>query len=286
MLLNTIIKRQIHPGIETCYNLSCKGNIKHDILNEKRKKLLLLCLLSNMVYYKNKEFEAKIKEIFTEYSYILQDYIFNEENSCLYEIQNLVYGVFYIDNNVIISFKGSNTVNDFLVDIDFVPMSFTCDYDEDGDTKIDYSIKIPGKVHKGAYNLLFGESRYKQILDKINEYKPTSKIYIVGHSLGGMLGTLFYSFLTEYYTQKKIKRPTRLVTFGCPKVGNKEFAKSIDSVRVVNNNDIVCQVPLKLFFGFDNPNQYVKIGQQSISLFKSSLKDHHINEYTNSIIQG
>lgn len=286
MLLNAIVKKQIYPDIETCYSLTCKGMLKRDILTIKRKKLLLLCLLSNIVYYKKKEFETKTKEIFTEYSYILEDYILNEENCSLYEIEHLVYGVFYIDNNVIISFKGSNTVNDFLVDIDFVPMSFTCDYDEDGDTKIDYSIEIPGKVHKGAYNLLFKSDKYKQILDKINEYKPTSKIYIVGHSLGGMLGTLFYSFLTEYYTQKKIKRPTRLVTFGCPKVGNKEFSKSIDSVRIVNNNDIVCQVPLKLFFGFEHPNQYVKVGSDYISLFKSNINDHHIDNYVKSIVEG
>jgi predicted lipase len=164
-------------------------------------------------------------------------------------------------------------------------MQFTCDYDEHGDSKIDYIIKTPGKVHKGAYNLLFKNDKYKQILDKINEYKPKCKIYIVGHSLGGMLATLFYSFLLEYYKQKGVTRPSRLVTFGCPKVGNSEFTRSIDSVRVVNDNDIVCHVPLKLFFGYNHPNRYVKIGQQSTNVFRSNITDHHIDNYVKSIIE-
>jgi predicted lipase len=286
MIINSILlKKQIQPDINTCYNLTCDGILKGCLLKENRKKLLLLCLLSNIVYYKQEEFALKTKKIFTEYAYTVSNHTFTDENSGLYKIEDLVYGVFYIDNNIIVSFKGSSSVNDFLVDIDFIPMQFACDYDEDGDSKTDYTIKIPGKVHKGAYNLLFKNDKYKQILDKIKEYKPTSKIYIVGHSLGGMLATLFCSFLLEYYKQKGVTRPSRLVTFGCPKIGDSEFAKGIDSIRVVNDNDIIPKVPLKLFFGYNHPNKYVKIGQQSSSIFKSNITDHHIDNYVKSIIE-
>mmetsp|Transcript_3399 Transcript_3399/g.526 ORF Transcript_3399/g.526 Transcript_3399/m.526 type:complete len:145 (-) Transcript_3399:143-577(-) len=72
----------------------------------------------------------------------------------------------------------------------------------------------------------------------------TAKIVISGHSLGGAVATIFAAHLL------KLGYPvTELVTFGSPRVGNKEFAMYVSSripkaIRIVHNRDPVPCVPL------------------------------------------
>lgn len=93
-----------------------------------------------------------------------------------------------------------------------------------------------GKVHKG----------FKGELDKLwpeiqKDLPPNSHLplFITGHSLGAAMATL----ATSRLGYAKVKA---LITFGSPRVGNKEFVRNltVDHFRVVNNNDAVTKVPL------------------------------------------
>lgn len=96
-----------------------------------------------------------------------------------------------------------------------------------------------GLVHTG----------FKDEVDKLwNDIVPhhakhsEKKFYVTGHSLGAAMATLATSRFEEFCTV------TQLTTFGSPRVGTRKFVKNIETphYRFVNNNDIVCRVPLAL----------------------------------------
>jgi triacylglycerol lipase len=70
-------------------------------------------------------------------------------------------------------------------------------------------------------------------------------VYVTGHSLGAAMATIAASRM-----QTKVKA---LITFGSPRVGDKEFVKSVavEHYRVQNNCDDVTKVPFRLM-GFDH----------------------------------
>lgn len=70
-------------------------------------------------------------------------------------------------------------------------------------------------------------------------------VYVTGHSLGAAMATIAASRI-----QTKVKA---LITFGSPRVGDKDFVKSVavDHYRVQNNCDDVTKVPFRLM-GFDH----------------------------------
>ena len=70
-------------------------------------------------------------------------------------------------------------------------------------------------------------------------------VFVTGHSLGAAMATIAASRM-----QTKVKA---LITFGSPRVGDKEFVKSVavEHYRVQNNCDDVTKVPFRLM-GFDH----------------------------------
>ena len=91
-----------------------------------------------------------------------------------------------------------------------------------------------GKVHSG-----FKEA-FDHIWGDIEVALPDGvPVVYTGHSLGGALATLAASH----------RSPLRTYTFGSPRVGDGDFARTIERdafFRVVNNQDIVTQVPVGL----------------------------------------
>jgi hypothetical protein len=76
----------------------------------------------------------------------------------------------------------------------------------------------------------------------------TRPLFVTGHSLGGALATLAASRLRA---EGIAARAT--YTFGCPRVGDAEFARSVAGLplfRVVNDRDIVARVPTIAHFGY------------------------------------
>lgn len=269
--------------------------VKNKSLELKKNKLILSCILSAVVYrYKDPDVvnvNVKVNEIDPEneineinesvkdFNEICASWDLSSDNTSIYNIDHtLVFGMFYINNNLFISFKGSSNLNDFIADIDINLIDFKVP-DKENENQL---VIVPGKVHKGAYEMLFENNRHKFILEKINEYKDYNNIYITGHSLGGLLGTLFYSYLKELFKTKKIN--IKLITFGCPRPGNKVYTNSIhynSSNRIVNNNDCVPKLPLPI--NYSHPELLFKIGKIKTNNcwfdIKSSIDDHKIENY-------
>jgi len=97
-----------------------------------------------------------------------------------------------------------------------------------------------GLVHSGFKGEL--NKIWAPLLRHFKEFAEGKRVYITGHSLGGAMATICTSRLEE------IRPVHQLTTFGSPRVGTRKFAKNISTphYRFVNNNDIVCRVPLAL----------------------------------------
>lgn len=129
-------------------------------------------------------------------------------------------------NTAVISFRGTEAVeNDIVADLKFWKT----------DSRVD------GRVHQG----------FKDELDKVEPEvmkwirsravsKDSSLVYVTGHSLGAAMATLFAARLTDA-GYKVI-----LYTYGSPRCGNFEWAKTFEGVeiyRFVNTNDVVTKIP-------------------------------------------
>jgi len=84
-----------------------------------------------------------------------------------------------------------------------------------------------GKVHKGFLDSIrnLEEEMYEKVVELLKE-SSNAKIYITGHSKGGALATLMAKFLIN--KNKKFKRKIKVVTFGSPRVGDKDFRSDYD----------------------------------------------------------
>ena len=93
-----------------------------------------------------------------------------------------------------------------------------------------------GGVHDGFYD------DANEIWTKVNHYINADplrykKVWFCGHSMGGAIATILASRLPS--------RTASCYTYGCPRIGNKRWAKSqrFSNHRFVNNNDIVPKLP-------------------------------------------
>jgi len=119
---------------------------------------------------------------------------------------------------VIVAFRGTSSLEDFLCDADF----FT--------TRI--NLNNDARVHLGFYKAYQSiESRLKARLDEIvirHNSKPQTrnpKLVFTGHSLGGALAILAAYYLNRFYNIEAV------YTFGAPDVGNADFARSYNYLR-------------------------------------------------------
>ncbi|VDM85686.1 unnamed protein product [Strongylus vulgaris] len=98
--------------------------------------------------------------------------------------------------------------------------------------------------HDAFYGIWGGGlgERVKQLLKDC----PDCKIWVTGHSLGGAMASIAASYLA--YSGVAKGHDIKLVTFGQPKTGDTNFGNNLTkkvpySYRVVNNRDLVVQVP-------------------------------------------
>lgn len=101
-------------------------------------------------------------------------------------------------------------------------------------------------IHKGFYDAYLSVKR-----DIIHSYRglsePRDQFKVTGHSQGAALAVCSTLF---GFNGTGVKPETFL--FGCPRVGDKKFAKIYNkyqgenTYRFVNNNDVVCRMPLGL----------------------------------------
>ncbi|MQL49001.1 lipase family protein [Photorhabdus khanii] len=153
--------------------------------------------------------------------------------------------LFYVasQNDVLVSWRGTISLENVLTDITFRPLSLSCD-----DEKALCSEFIHcGKVHKGfweAFNLVGklkvpGDKNiivFSDILDLVKE----KKLFICGHSLGGALALLHSAQLKEH-------NPC-LYSYGMPRTLTRSAVEELSSIthyRHVNEDDPVPSVPFE-----------------------------------------
>lgn len=130
------------------------------------------------------------------------------------------YGALFEDGDAIVVFRGTvpGDIKDLATDLNARPVAWA-----DG-----------GNVHAGfagAFASIGGE-----IAAWLEQQAPGASLTLTGHSLGAALATLAMS---RWHAR-------RLVTFGCPRVGDAAFAATIaaaTATRYVDCCDIVCNVP-------------------------------------------
>lgn len=219
---------------------TCKDNI-----------YVVLCKIAAYIYnYTNEVYINK---------YVTVNYI-NHRNDA-------IYGIFTYKKNIIVAFKGTSSTEDILRNIDVKPVV------------INSYIQIPGKLHKGFTDLIVSNRLYLEIMNDLIKYNTDNKvIYVIGHSLGGALATIFYAYLK---TQSKDK--IHLVTFGSPKVGNSEFNKYIDdseNIRFVNGKDLVPILPIGIGYTHTDKELVLKNNLSCWEKLKLwSIDDHSIMRY-------
>ncbi|MGP1384794.1 MAG: lipase family protein [Thainema sp.] len=150
---------------------------------------------------------------------------------------------FRIDHRIILAFRGTQQLRDWLTNADVVQANLQSFGNLD-------AIKL-GQVHNGFQS--GWRSIYRQVsktLQKWCEAEPGTnmEVWVTGHSLGGALATLAATSLKEQGIPV-----TKLYTFGQPRTGNGIFLDYFNTslgfkeqaFRFVNNTDIVPRVPLR-----------------------------------------
>ncbi len=135
-----------------------------------------------------------------------------------------------------LAFRGSASVKNWIEDAEFKRTLF-----------LQSAAAGHVEVHEGFFRcydsiivalsrLLGGSSVFK--------YQNCKPLFVFGHSLGGAL-----AILAALELNKQGFSIAQVITFGAPRVGNKNFARLYDSVlrprtfRIVNQNDIVPRLP-------------------------------------------
>jgi len=150
------------------------------------------------------------------------------------------------DDKVILAFKGSSSLNDWVRNAKFR-------------TKPE---KNGGRVHRGFQQAL--DSIWDDVEAHLSRFNGL-KIYYAGHSLGGSLATIAAAR----------RPPNMLSTFGAPRVGNNFFNQTVDRekwFRVVYSLDPVPWMPPKNFFwlGYEQGGRLIFIDEDGLF--------HEINE--------
>ena len=110
----------------------------------------------------------------------------------------------------------------------------------------DQTPRFQGDVHQGFSNGVDQvRGRFMDIIQR--RRKPTQRLWVTGHSLGGALATLAAALLAEQPKQD-VFGVTAVYTFGSPRVGNSAFARQYQPLlfRCERGDDIVPHVPPRL----------------------------------------
>ena len=167
------------------------------------------------------------------------------DNILIQNGEQVIFGYNEIYNSIFISFRGSENIQNWIANIQ---VSQITPYS-------DKSIAVATGFYKLFESL---QTNIYKIVDELIEKYNTNQLLITGHSLGAALSTLNAFDILYYQKDYKIYA---LITFGSPRVGNKEFAKRFESYniyskRVTHYYDIVPHVPEE-FLGYRHISQEV-----------------------------
>lgn len=128
----------------------------------------------------------------------------------------------------ILCFRGSTSTKDLITDIDSAQVPFI---DVDGNSYYDL------KVHRGFHSM------YLSVISSLREIIFKKHLIIIGHSLGGTVSSLI-----SLAVKLKTGSSPKTITFGCPKIGNRNLVNTINSLNIINKNDIITQLPPSVLY--------------------------------------
>ncbi|CEF59356.1 Lipase, class 3 family-containing protein [Strongyloides ratti] len=182
-----------------------------------------------------------LQNTFKNYTFITQttvgcDFINNDKCSGFVAVSN-------DDKAVIIAFQGSITAMQIML--------------EGYETVFDEKEKFlgGGKVSRYFYiswSLVWNGGLRDGYFTAKNLY-PNYEVWVTGHSLGGSMAAIAAANIVYHnYTQND---NIKLITFGEPRTGDKDFALSIDqkigyAYRVVHSHDPIPHLPLRDMLGY------------------------------------
>lgn len=184
---------------------------------------------------------------------------FPHSNDTTTDMQGLV-GVDPVRSEVVVSFRGSHSIRNFLTDLDFGTES--C-----GDLPV--AAGSDCKVHSG-FNAAWNQVRdsvYSSLAASRKAF-PNHTVVVTGHSLGAAVGTIAAAHL------RSNGAPCSLYTFGSPRVGNQGFVDFVagqqgEQFRVTHFDDPVPRVPptLSLIGGYRHlsPEYWLNVDNTSPS---------------------
>jgi hypothetical protein len=142
----------------------------------------------------------------------------------------------------VLAFRGTDSLGDWATNLDAFRLRWAS----------------KGIVHRGFGKALL--SVWGRIEKRVEVLD--APLFITGHSLGAALATLASS----------LRPPRALYTFGCPLIGDDEFAASMEgqrAYRVVNNLDVVTALPPR-FAGFRHAGELRYIARDGRTLASPS----------------
>jgi hypothetical protein len=192
-------------------------------------KTCAMCELCIESYYSDETLAAK------HFSFDKTKYFhINEADCILAQKKDIIF----------IVFRGTDSITDWMRNLAFLS----------NDSKFG-----SGKVHRGIKSHL--DNVATEVREELSSWLNSSsstpvRLYIGGHSLGGACASLFFDRLCHVYKDDDKVKLIRGYTFGAPRVGDEEFAKSIAShapfgvlERISCGADAVPRVP-SVFMGY------------------------------------
>jgi hypothetical protein len=182
------------------------------------------------------------------------------------------------NNDWYICFQGSWKLSDWLMNLFFQAFPIKPYKDMPVDSKI--------RVHFGfisQYKVIRPHLRSK-LKSFASTYGKPNNVYFTGHSLGGALAAIcaldsqFHKFLT--------KDRIHMISFGSPRVGNKDFVDSYNervtnSDVYINGNDIVPMLPFG-FMGYNPLSEIKYIKEKSFPYISVAAHNnkHYVKYFT------
>lgn len=174
--------------------------------------------------------------------------------------------LWFSQTEVFVAFRGTDSLRDVQLDVKFKKQSARRLTGEE-----------KSKIHRGFLEAFFCENFQEKLFSKLKN-SGAQKIYFTGHSLGGAMAVL----AALDYRLKEQNSEIWVITFGCPRVGNRAFCrlyerKILEVVHVQNGNDIVTKMPPRLF-GYSLPGAVYHIGKRRV-IGAFSAKEHRQKAY-------
>jgi Lipase (class 3) len=196
-------------------------------------------------------------------------------------------------------FRGSVTVGDWMADIDSrmatIPNPIK-DVGNGPDVGKEVPISPTVSIHKGFYSYMFAArsknaktcSKYETIVGHIKRLlvgRAGYKLRVSGHSLGGSLSIVFAFHAAA---DPHLPKPVTCVSFGSPRCGNLDFARSyqhleqlgwLRSIRVVNDKDFVTMVPDRLAYAVALTNSIYRHVGIELKLYQVAASSAHSKKH-------